>query len=44
MINGNATAATRARRIPNVFCTFLVIGFSMGLVRFALGIIEKSLP
>src|ERR1700756_75896 len=36
MINGNTTATARATRIPNVFCTFLVIGFSMvwlGLAR-----------
>jgi hypothetical protein len=43
MNKGNPTAATKATRInPNCFSTFLLIGFSMGVVRFALGIIEES--
>jgi hypothetical protein len=33
MIKGNPTPATKAARInPNLFSTFLVIGFSIGFV------------
>src|SRR4029077_5106326 len=39
IMRGNPIAATQAKRKnPNVFSTFLVIGFSIGLVRFGPGI------